>query len=40
MNDWEYLAYVVKDPIAIKEMNRLEENLSQLYVEAEKDHWE
>lgn len=40
MNDWEYLAYVVEDPIAIKEMERLNVCLNQLYIDAEKNHWE
>lgn len=39
MSDWEYLAYVENDRIAIKEMERLHVCLNQLYIDAKKDHW-
>lgn len=40
MSDWEYLAYVKKDPVALEEMERLKKDLNRLYEEAKKDHWE
>lgn len=40
MDDWQDLAYNDNDPIAIKEMERLNACLNQLYIDAEKDHWE
>lgn len=40
MRDLEEAAYVYNDPTAMKEMEKLERQLNQLYIDAKEDHWE
>jgi len=40
MSDCEEAALVYHDAIAMEELERLRAELDQLYIEAEKDHWE
>lgn len=39
MSDIEEAALVYNDPTAMKEMEKLNVCLNQLYIDAEKDHW-
>lgn len=40
MSDIEEAALVYNDPTAMKEMEKLNIALNQLYIDAKRDHWE